>query len=244
MSAEKISGIFLDVLSGLERRLNFTTRLLLRRDLLFGYFTNGSWNGMIGNAVKGEADFIAASLTMNVKRFEVLDFLLPIGTETAVFYIPREGFEGNQWTSFLHPLKPRVWICLTVNSLALLLGLKILQRCYNSSKPRANNERDVFRGIRVIMGDWWMLFASYFGRGPTSNIDNKRGTIRALLFLVFLTGNIVCLSYKASLTAKLSVRRRSLPFESIEELIKSDFRYKPKERYIQTIFERITDRKT
>ncbi len=220
---EKISGLFFDVLKDLESRLNFTTRLLFRRDRLFGYNVNETWTGMIGNAVRKESDFIAASMTISTKRLKVLDFLHPIGSETLAAYIPSKNFKRKEWLSFFYPLKSDVWFYLLLNSFILLLGFKVLQSYYQYNQRLV--DQDIFKKLYRTVGDWWMLFASYFGRIPKDQVNQEEHATRLLLLIAFLTGNIVFMSYRASLTAELSARRRSLPFETLEELIQSDFRY-------------------
>jgi hypothetical protein len=42
--------------------------------------TNGSWNGMIGRLLKGEADVALSDFHMSVDRLEVVDFLFTLQT--------------------------------------------------------------------------------------------------------------------------------------------------------------------
>lgn len=53
---------------------------------------------------------------------------------------------------------------------------------------------------------------------------DHKATLRFLLFGIFLTGNVVFMSYKASLTSKLAVRERVLPFQNLEDFLASDYR--------------------
>ena len=45
------------------------------------------WNGMIENILDQSADLISASLTMSQVRYEVVDYLTPIGMETYSIFI-------------------------------------------------------------------------------------------------------------------------------------------------------------
>ncbi len=74
----------------------------------------------------------------------------------------------------------------------------------------------------------YVAFASNFG------IDMSKGglrdygigfSIRALLLSVYITGNVIFMGYRASLTSGLSVRTLKLPFQDPEGLLSSDFRY-------------------
>ena len=79
ISDEVFFGSFFDILKCLEKRLNFTTKLWLRKDGHFGRPQNGTWDGMIGNIVRGHTDFIVASMTVSIRRFEVVDFFASYG---------------------------------------------------------------------------------------------------------------------------------------------------------------------
>jgi membrane-anchored protein YejM (alkaline phosphatase superfamily) len=73
-----------------------------------------------------------------------------------------------------------------------------------------------------------MIGASYFGRKPTKGYDHRDGqqlrTLRALFLIVFLSGNLVFVFYRASLTAELSVRRTKPPFSTLDEFLDSDYK--------------------
>ena len=74
---------------------------------------------------------------------------------------------------------------------------------------------------------YWSLLNSYFGKGPSDSMISRHGSStdsRILLFIVFFFGNLVFMTYKASLTSELSTRRQILPFDSLERLIQSDYR--------------------
>ena len=233
--AVSLTGPFYEMLRCLEARMNFTTRLWTRRDFNFGHrrpgnatTPTGGWSGMLGNLLRGEADLIVASVTQTTKRFQAVDFLLPMGTETPAFYMARQGYERKEWLSFLYPLRPQVWMLLFLNALLLMLALKMLQIYYYYYYNRKARNFSIPLFLMECFGDLWMLGASYFGRKPNleqGTPEESSRPLRILLLVAFLSGNIVFMSYRASLTAELAVRRRTLPFDSLEELLDSDIRY-------------------
>ena len=58
-----------------------------------------------------------------------------------------------------------------------------------------------------------------------SEWDESMPPVRALLLCMFLTGNVVFIGYRASLTSNLSVRSLALPFNDLQTLLESDFKY-------------------
>ena len=53
---------------------------------------------------------IAASLTMSQERFEVVDYLPPIGMETYTIVIKAVDSEEISWLTFKRPLRYETWI--------------------------------------------------------------------------------------------------------------------------------------
>ena len=60
---------------------------------------------------------------------------------------------------------------------------------------------------------------------PSRKPDPSWTGLRLLLLFAFLLGNLVFMVYKASLTAELAARRERLPFNRLEHLLESDYRY-------------------
>ena len=65
---------------------------------------------MISNLLDHSADMIAASLTMSQERFEVVDYLPPIGMETYTIVIKAVDSEEISWLTFKRPLRYETWI--------------------------------------------------------------------------------------------------------------------------------------
>lgn len=142
--------------------------------------------------------------------------------ETPAVYIPRKTMERREWLAFLYPLQAQVWTLLFVNSFGLLIALKCLEWYYHGSKSWFGNPSIL---LVEALGDLWMLGASYFGRKPNQTPSSNERAIRIMLLLSFLSGNIVFMAYRASLTAELSVRRFTAPFQTVDELTDSDYWY-------------------
>ena len=171
--------------------MNFTSELIIRNVGQWGYLTKTGWNGMIGDVLSGDVDFIAAPLAMNLIRFKVVDYLHILGTETVGVYIPMKGLEEQAWMSFLYPLTTGVWVFLLLNAIVMLVVYKYFQLIKNR-KGLLN--RPKFQVITDAVRDFLMLATSYFGR---SNSSKEVGStqIRILLFAVFFSGMLVFVAY-------------------------------------------------
>lgn len=73
------------------------------------------------------------------------------------------------------------------------------------------------------LGHSWLIFCSYLGRKPPSVPFERRFPLRVLLFAIFLAGNVIFMSYRASLTSELSVRDSRMPFKDLEGLLATDY---------------------
>jgi len=103
-------------------------KFLQPSDGLYGRFdaVTNSWDGMIGMAVNGQADMIAADLTMTTKRHEALEFTVPFMSAKVTVLLKKEkrkggrrhGGEGNgrhKYKNVLEMLDNPNFLFMTVN---------------------------------------------------------------------------------------------------------------------------------
>lgn len=60
-----------------------------------------------------------------------------------------------------------------------------------------------------------------FGGKPS--ISPKNWPLRFIIFTCFLSGSIVWIHYRASMTSELAARKTSMPFDSLETLLTSSY---------------------
>jgi len=76
--SNKFRGYLIDMLAELRKLQTFSYNLTLVKDGKFGFeLSDGQWNGLVGELVRGEADMALAPLTITKKRQNVIDFSLP-----------------------------------------------------------------------------------------------------------------------------------------------------------------------
>ncbi|XP_059096592.1 probable glutamate receptor [Tigriopus californicus] len=208
--------IFLDILGS---QMNFSTSLYVRKDRKWGSKTrSGQWTGIFSSLIKREADIGMAALTINPSRFEVADFLIPLGTETYGIFIRRIGREEWSWQSYLKPFQDYLWIGLVLHVIVVALVIQFLGLVLRGTN------RPLKKWINEYWESCWMVFGSYFGRRPPETGGKFESSQKYLLFGICLGGNVIFMAYRASLTSELSIRRTQLPFSTMEEFLKSDFK--------------------
>ncbi len=221
---EQALGTFADILLILEQDLNFTTKTTVRRDDNIGYpiFVNGTFrgiNGMIGDLLTNDVDIIVAPITHGLSRYGLIDFTHQLSSLTSVLLVDANaGNEDREWLLYLVPFKTYLWIMLMVNALFVLFALDAVQYLY---LVRCDSNKT----LAFMLGDYWMVFMSYFGRSSKTVFLRHMPPAKIMLCVVFITGNLVFISYKAALTSELSTRRHLLPFSTQKGFYDSKYRY-------------------
>ena len=131
-------GIFINILHSLEKSLNFSTKLYLRRDRKWGMpltFPNGSFvlDGMIKSLVEVDAiDFIWTSLDIVPERIPYVDFLPAMAYDHgAIFIQDHEKMYQIQFSLFLEPLTLKLWIAILLADLLIVGFACIMYRSLN-----------------------------------------------------------------------------------------------------------------
>lgn len=116
-------GFFMDLWGTLEVDLGFDSFIYIVEDQQYGDISNGTWVGMVGELVHNKADVIVASLTLNKKRHEVVDYTLPflLGGMAMVTRINEEPLPFVNFEA-LKSLRLDLWIgTMSVTVVATLL---------------------------------------------------------------------------------------------------------------------------
>ncbi len=217
-------GIFVEVMNILERDLNFTTKKYLRKDDVVGYpivknRTIVGFSGRIGDLLAGDLDILIYPSLHTLDKYGFLSFMHGLGSVTTGLFVSKEaGNEEEEWLMYLLPFRPRVWLLLVMNALVALMSLRILSFRY------ASQCSSFISSVKVILGDLWMVFFSYFGSISPAHYGWSISYTQKLLLVMCLSGNLVFMAYKSALTSNLSVRKYSLPFKTVEEFYWSDYR--------------------
>ncbi len=218
-------GSFMEVMLMLQSELNFTTSIVVRKDDSFGFprFVNGTfvgYTGMIGDLLSKDIDVIMAPLQHIYERSRLLDFFHGIGTITISLLVNvNAGNEEQEWLMYLLPFQTSLWPLLFANSLCAALAITLMHFLCSQSIP------SFLSLILESVGNFWMVTMSYFGKPPSTQAWKSVHYTKILLLIVFLSGNLVFMSYKAGLTSELAIKRTTLPFSTPEGLYNSKYRY-------------------
>ena len=119
------TGSYIDVLHTLEKYLNFSTRLYIRKDRKWGFpisLSNGSEivTGMFESLVQDSAKFIWASLYTGPERQRYIDYLPILSVDHLSFYISNhETYETINWKLYLSQFSVELWLTILFTSVMI-----------------------------------------------------------------------------------------------------------------------------
>lgn len=109
----------------------------LTRGTTWGYLVNGSFNGIIGDMIKGIVDFGATPFQYKLERLDVCEYTVQAFVARACF-IFRHPQKNNLSNPFLKPFERRIWYWVAsfgiLNWLLLYMTAKI-ERFLNWQTP-------------------------------------------------------------------------------------------------------------
>ncbi|CAB4007717.1 glutamate receptor ionotropic, NMDA 1-like, partial [Paramuricea clavata] len=119
-------GMLVELLDELTKRVAFTPSLHFVKDNKFGSkdTATGSWNGMIGEVLRNEADTALYSLTITETRSKVVDFSYPFLASGSGIIISTEKQKSLPHinNSFLRPFSRNLWtITLSIFAACVLI---------------------------------------------------------------------------------------------------------------------------
>ncbi|XP_060802880.1 ionotropic receptor 75a-like [Amyelois transitella] len=174
----------------------------------WGYFINGSWNGIVGHFVQGEADVGGTVMFINEARLGVVQFLCQPTTLNVdfVFREPPLSYNSNL---FLLPFSSVVWMC--IGALVMILTVITYVNAYweaikiKKHIMKSSNHTTLKPNISDIVV---LLISAMCQQGST--IELKGGVGRLIMFLIFLSFLFLYTSYSASIVALLQSSSNSI----------------------------------
>ena len=111
-------GRYLSLFQDMVSDLNFTFSLYKRKDGVWGSVANGKPVGMLEDLTTGSADLVAGGYALVLVRIPYIKPLVPVSESISGLFIKRDKSQENfDWTIFLEPLQPEVWIVILCSAL-------------------------------------------------------------------------------------------------------------------------------
>lgn len=201
-----------------EKKLEIKCRFRLVKDNLYGNkLTNDeSWNGMIGELVRHEADLAVAPLTITSQRESVVDFSKPWMNLGISILISKPEKTKPGIFSFMAPLSGEIWMCVTFAYIGVSVILFLVSRfspyewsIEDETTPQLSNKFSILNTL-------FFALAAFMQQGVDFIPRSISGRLVASVWWYF--SMILVSSYTANLAAFLTVERMVTPIESVEDL--------------------------
>ncbi|XP_041347567.1 glutamate receptor 4-like [Gigantopelta aegis] len=113
-------GFMVDLLKLVADQANFDYVIQRVRDGLYGsQRRDGSWNGMIGELVRGEADVAMGDLTVSTERASVVDFTKPVRNLGIQLLVKNPAYGSPESFPFTNPFSSE--LCLSIAAACILV---------------------------------------------------------------------------------------------------------------------------
>ncbi|XP_077980001.1 glutamate receptor ionotropic, NMDA 2D-like isoform X2 [Glandiceps talaboti] len=190
-------GLCIDLLLKLSEDLGFNYDLYIVDDQKFGALENGTWNGIVGDILKGKADASIATLLDTADRSAVIDTSVSF-MKSGISVLVKKVEGAVPSDAFLAPFDYTVWLLLTVGIVQAVALAVFLFECFspggydrNISGPRVS--KFTFGSSLWIV--WALLFNNTVPLKPPRSYTAKFMTNMwgcfSLIFIAMYTANLV-----------------------------------------------------
>ncbi|KAL5102876.1 Glutamate receptor [Taenia crassiceps] len=228
-------GFCVDLVQKLAEMIKFKYKMKAVTDGQFGSLVNGSWDGMIGELLRREADIVVAPLTITSDRERVVDFTTPFMEFGLSVMYQKIDHPHPDPLSFMEPLSTEIWMCISFAYLGVSVVLFLVSRLsptewgapLNKSKTLTDPNLDGDEGdggvttshtdsIFSIFNSFWFALSTFVQQGGDIVPRSLSGRIVGGAWWFFTL--IIVSSYTANLAAYLTVERMTNPIQSYEDL--------------------------
>ncbi|XP_067122042.1 glutamate receptor U1-like [Centruroides vittatus] len=190
-----INGIYFDIFKIIQEKSNSKYKLISPVDNVFGTKNqNGSWNGMVGQISRKEADFGFVPLYVTAERLKYIDFSTPLKFPQIKFLI-KAPKERSSFDSIVRPFTFQTWLTIILST--FIFGL-ILYEVIRLDSDFTENKQNW-----SIMKVYWFLFGTFTCKGENLNSINGFSA-KCIIGIWWLSVVVLVSSYSGTLKSSLA----------------------------------------
>ncbi|KAL8574338.1 hypothetical protein ACOMHN_059134 [Nucella lapillus] len=211
-------GYCADLAEKVSRSVGYEYHLRLVRDGQYGAPQgDGTWNGIIGELIRHEADIAFAPLTITSDREKVLDFTKPFMSLGISIMIKRPEDTAPHVFSFMEPLSQEIWLCTVFAFIGVSVVLFLVSR-FSAEEWSVDSGEGRLSNDFTIGNSLWFSLGAFMQQGCDVLPKSVSGRIVTSVWWFFTL--IIISSYTANLAAYLTTMRMNAPIKSAEDLAK------------------------
>ncbi|CAL8323674.1 unnamed protein product [Merluccius merluccius] len=188
----ELEGYCIDLISKLSKELGFSYKVHLVKDSRYGSpDASGSWSGMIGEVMRGEADLAVAPLTVTATREQVIEMTTPFMQTGLSFLLNKNVTCKEHQFGFLSPFSTNMWVGVLIAFVLTGLCVFLVARI----SPQEWEPDTESRSFTLVHSFWYITGAlTLQGAGPHPKAVSGRLVsavwwVFAILLLVFYFAN-------------------------------------------------------
>ncbi|XP_060082330.1 glutamate receptor-like [Ylistrum balloti] len=213
----KFEGFCIDLAEKIANYVNITYDICLVSDFNYGtMLKNGTWNGMVGELTRREADLAIAPITISSARERVVDFTKPFMSLGISIMIKKPSNAKAHVFSFMDPLSYEIWMCILFAYVGVSVVLFLVSR-FSPTEWHVEDDSSITNDFTISNSLWYSLGA-FMQQGCDISPKAISGRVVGSVWWFFTL--IIISSYTANLAAFLTVERMNTPIESAEDLAK------------------------
>lgn len=201
------------LISTLSQRLNFTINFTYTGNI--GYFLdNGTAEGSLKGLLNNESDLTICDCWLKINRFRFLDSTFAYDSEPIIFVIP----PGKLLTNFeklVYPFDMFVWTLILASFFIGVLSILVIKR-------RSKEIQNFVFGIGVKTPCLNMFIAVV---GGAQKILPRTNFARFLLMIFLMYSLVMRTLYQGSFYKLMQSNKRHKKIDTMERMIKDDFRF-------------------
>ncbi|XP_045130683.1 glutamate receptor ionotropic, delta-2-like [Portunus trituberculatus] len=164
---------------------------------------DGTWNGMVGLVITGEADLGLGPLAITEPRWRVVAYSKPVFNTDLVILTSKGSLEIDPW-AFLLPLTPALWGLLMVTLVVVWVATLLVGRVAQAWQQWPHS---------IFL----QLYGALMQQGVTMPLSGQR--LRLVVGGWVVASALVVWSYSGLLVSVMTVRHVPRPIQTVKDLI-------------------------
>lgn len=226
---DRFEGFVVDLVAEVAKIVGINYQLQLVQDGRYGAWSDdGTWNGMIGELTRREADMAAAPLTITSHRARVVEFTKPymsLGLGVLLKRTSRQ-FAYEPMKMFLAPFTVSVWLSIVLCFVLVSLLFFVFTRFLPSAKSAAGEDKlrkeRAGKTLPSCLDSFWWTGQSLFIQGWSGSRSPTSIPVRILAFFWFVFVLVCIVLYLVALNniypSYSNPARPAQPIQNIEDL--------------------------
>ncbi|XP_068248210.1 glutamate receptor ionotropic, delta-2-like [Palaemon carinicauda] len=221
-TAKITGGTMLEVFKLLSQYMGFCYRYEISTDYAGGLeLPNGSWTGVIGKILTGQADMAAVALAVTAPRAKAVDFSEFLYDDEWTATYARPSLEADI-AGFIKPYDLSMWL-ITMASLVVSVGAMFFVRTtYSRIQQYWQNEihdEKSTAGPSIINESCIWTLGTFLSQSVPRQVNGL--SVRLITCFWILAAFIITNVYRCNLKAMLILPKVTLPFTNLDELVES-----------------------